>query len=147
MACSYTKMPQHYYYYYHHHVFLVLQFSLPSASRSNQFPHGAAVPTRLIFWSSSILMFPEIFFTYFPGPYLTRLSAPITKRAVSAFGEIKRVRFDPPSDTFTKLCDPLHEDSPTPSRAIRSGKKLIYFQSPVVKKADYSAIYWSRQIT
>ena len=105
------------------------------------------MPTRLIFRSSSILMFPEIFFTYFPRPYLTRLSVPITKRAVSAFGEIKRVQFVSPRDTFTKLCDPLHEDSPTPSRAIILGKNLIYFQSPVVKKVDYSAIYLSRQIT
>ena len=57
---------------------------------------GVAAPTRLIFWSSSILMFPEIFFTYFPRPYFTRLSAPIIKRTVSAFYEIKRVWFDSP---------------------------------------------------
>ena len=41
-----------------------------------------AVPKRLIFWSSSILMFPGILSSYFPRPFLTRPSAPITTGTV-----------------------------------------------------------------
>ena len=42
-----------------------------------------AVPKRLIFWSSSMLMFPEIFSSYFPWPFLSRPSAPLATGTVS----------------------------------------------------------------
>ena len=42
-----------------------------------------AVPKRLIFWSSSMLMFPGIFSSYFPWPFLSRPSAPLATGTVS----------------------------------------------------------------
>ena len=42
-----------------------------------------AVPRRLIFGSSSILMFLVIFSTYFPRPVFSRPRAPITTDTVS----------------------------------------------------------------
>ena len=88
-----------FYNYYYHHLSLLSQFLLSRAPRSNQFQRLGvshyltvdstfrkiwAVPKRLIFWSSSILMFPGIFSTYFPRPFfLTRPSAPLTTGTVS----------------------------------------------------------------
>ena len=83
---------------------LLPQFVLSRALRSNLFPWEQrrsgggrdisylvdstfrkiwAVPKRLIFCSSSMLMFPGIFSSYFAWPFLSRPSAPLATGTVS----------------------------------------------------------------